>query len=250
MPEMNLDRLVWLDLETTGLDPMLGHILEVGLIVTDRNLDRVFSFSQVFRPELDIYSDDYQMRALEMHHASGLLAACNADGMRGNYDLDAIIHDEIVESGGVGSPLCGASVHFDRDVACAGTRRASSAPTPLPELRRLDAEDPRRAPRRRAAAEARGAPRDPGPRGRHRAREARIAMDHRSRGAAVIGDLGWPDRGHRVDYPTRTHRWTHPLALSNVARRSRPLDPVLEGEAAAAAIREYKARRRRAGLRP
>ncbi|MBW1978889.1 MAG: oligoribonuclease, partial [Deltaproteobacteria bacterium] len=33
------DKLIWVDLEMTGLDPEKGHILEIASIVTDSDLE-------------------------------------------------------------------------------------------------------------------------------------------------------------------------------------------------------------------
>ena len=67
--------LVWIDLETTGLDPRSDRILEVGLAATDDNLDPI--------PGIDpyqtvIYQEDFDVRkydaaVIEMHANSGLL---------------------------------------------------------------------------------------------------------------------------------------------------------------------------------
>ena len=39
MPTPNEENLIWIDLEMTGLDPSTDSILEIGTIVTDRNLE-------------------------------------------------------------------------------------------------------------------------------------------------------------------------------------------------------------------
>lgn len=66
--------LCWLDLETTGLDPTEGEILEVGIILTDLELNEIGRRSKVIKHEReDIIGmmDDY---VLSMHLGSGLLA--------------------------------------------------------------------------------------------------------------------------------------------------------------------------------
>jgi oligoribonuclease (3'-5' exoribonuclease) len=66
--------LVWVDLETTGLDEKVGTILELGLTVTDEDLVTKGSASWV------MYLDDEHLTRcdpfiLDMHGRNGLLAA-------------------------------------------------------------------------------------------------------------------------------------------------------------------------------
>jgi oligoribonuclease len=66
-------KLVWLDLETTGLDPDKGVILEIGVIVTDLTLKEFARKSWVLpyvREDILTMMDDY---VLKMHLKSGLL---------------------------------------------------------------------------------------------------------------------------------------------------------------------------------
>ena len=66
-------RLVWLDLETTGLDPSEGVILEIAAVVTDRNLFEFASVEHVcgHRKELILPMMDEYVQL--MHYDSGLL---------------------------------------------------------------------------------------------------------------------------------------------------------------------------------
>lgn len=67
------DALVWLDLETTGLCPYDGAVLEAGVIVTDMELNEVARKAWTFQYDRDDVlpmMDDY---VLNMHLSSGLL---------------------------------------------------------------------------------------------------------------------------------------------------------------------------------
>lgn len=70
--------LIWVDLETTGLDPRQNTVLEVGCIATDDNLEeisRYHSFVQPIWDALDPSSWDEVVQ--EMHDKSGLLDKIN-----------------------------------------------------------------------------------------------------------------------------------------------------------------------------
>ena len=67
------DRLVWIDLEMTGLDPTACHILEIATVVTDPKLEVVAE-----GPDLVIHQDEEAMKTLsdwsrEHFTASGLI---------------------------------------------------------------------------------------------------------------------------------------------------------------------------------
>lgn len=70
---VTLPKLLWLDLETTGLS-LNDHCLEVGMVATDSKLDVLgaTSFVLYFAGEANLL-DPY---VLEMHTKNGLLAQC------------------------------------------------------------------------------------------------------------------------------------------------------------------------------
>lgn len=66
--------LLWVDLETTGLDPDLDCIIEVGSILTDVSLNPISTFQSVVRP--DAFALHRMMEndiVLTMHNESGLI---------------------------------------------------------------------------------------------------------------------------------------------------------------------------------
>ena len=66
------DRLLWVDLETTGLVPEEGRILEVGMIVTDPHLAIMRSYSSMVYPAVD-FEENLPPVVWEMHTNSGLI---------------------------------------------------------------------------------------------------------------------------------------------------------------------------------
>lgn len=132
------DRIAIVDIETTGLDPYTGHILEVACIVTDwQSLDELHVFDrlvwpgQLHRREAALFADsavdvvgglplDDDVRA--MHEASGLLDAFRAARpLRGTADdprrTVAQTETELVDllaREAPGAAWGGSGVHFDR----------------------------------------------------------------------------------------------------------------------------------------
>lgn len=112
MSEMNKEKMVWIDLETTGLDPEMNRILEVACIITDNDLDTLFSGQwgvQRTAQELESMSEWCRTQ----HTKSGLVQAC-LDSNIALYQVDRELAEIIEEHGAVNAPLCGSSAHFDR----------------------------------------------------------------------------------------------------------------------------------------
>lgn len=107
-------RLIWLDLEMTGLDPDRDSILEIAIIITDSNL-RELAVGPVYaihHPEVVLNAMDAWNT--EHHSASGLWGRVTASktGMRAaeQGSLEFLAH--WTEPGY--SPLCGNSICQDR----------------------------------------------------------------------------------------------------------------------------------------
>lgn len=109
-----IDRLFWVDLETTGLNPSADRILEVAVLVTNRDLDVIDeSHFVVYQPpEVLALMNEY---VTQMHGSSGLTAECERSQVTESHVDDVLVQmvddhyaaiDKVV--------LAGSSVHFDK----------------------------------------------------------------------------------------------------------------------------------------
>ena len=110
----NDKRLVWIDMEMTGLRPERDRILEVACIVTDWRLEIVAE-----GPVLAVHQPDAVLEAMDewntSHHtASGLVERVRKSGI-GEAEAEGIMLDFlkglVAEKS---SPLCGNSIGQDR----------------------------------------------------------------------------------------------------------------------------------------
>lgn len=107
-------RIVWLDLETTGLDPLRDDLLEVGVIITDgllREIDRA-EWTLKATPEKIATMPPV---VIAMHAESGLTARCLASPLEA-YEIDVALYAFLAKNGVTNkSFLAGNSVgDFDR----------------------------------------------------------------------------------------------------------------------------------------
>lgn len=108
-------RLMWLDLETTSLDPMRGKILEVAAAVAD--LKTPFELGPFYKRVLPLASWEHALMdtyVREMHTKNGLLAAC-AESFGRLQDVERDLIDLLPDvTDRENTPtLAGSSVHFD-----------------------------------------------------------------------------------------------------------------------------------------
>lgn len=108
-----LDRLVWVDIETTGLDPQYDVILEIAVVVTDGDLNELAAKSWVVSRAG--YEERQNARPIiqAMHDANGLWDACESSGVL--LDIVEIEATAFIrEYSPVPGPICGSSPHFDK----------------------------------------------------------------------------------------------------------------------------------------
>ncbi len=115
MTDARTDRLVWIDLEMTGLDPATDQIVEIAAIVTDAELHELDEgISIVVRPPDLSILDGMEDIVVTMHTQSGLL-----EDIPGGVALaeagDAVlayVQGHVAEARR--APLAGSSVYVDR----------------------------------------------------------------------------------------------------------------------------------------
>ena len=107
--------LVWVDLETTGLDPSTDQILEVGMIITTTDLDELGRWSWVceYPPWLWPWME---ADVMAMHQRSGLLGECaHPSATTPGAALHAalgVLNDLVPDSSQ--RIMAGSGLHFDR----------------------------------------------------------------------------------------------------------------------------------------
>ncbi len=113
-PDPRKQRLIWIDLEMTGLDPLADSVIEIATLVTDRELNVLAE-----GPELAIAHPESRLEAMDdwnrsHHRRSGLWqrvvesTVTMADAERQTLDF----LDAWVAAGS--SPICGNSICQDR----------------------------------------------------------------------------------------------------------------------------------------
>jgi len=106
--------LVWVDLETTGIDDRSCDILEIAVIVTDRNLE-----TAIEGPDLVVHQSNAVLRGMEpwcveQHGASGLTEASRRSVVSladAEEQVLAFVREHCLRGR---APLCGNSIGFDR----------------------------------------------------------------------------------------------------------------------------------------
>lgn len=106
--------LIWLDMEMTGLNPDTDKVLEIAMIVTDKDLNVLAEGPVIAVHQPDAVLDGMDEWCTRTHTASGLVARVKASA----YDLAAAqaeclaFMQQWVPQGT--SPMCGNSIGQDR----------------------------------------------------------------------------------------------------------------------------------------
>ena len=108
------DRLVWIDLEMTGLDPDNDVILEIAALVTDSELEPVGEGIDLVVSQPVEKLDAMVPVVLEMHASSGLTEAVKTSTLS-LADAETQVLEWLAPLAAAGrAPLCGNSIATDR----------------------------------------------------------------------------------------------------------------------------------------
>lgn len=113
-PGTSDDRLVWIDMEMTGLDPDRDRIIEVALVVTDANLAIVAE-----APVYAVHQSDDVLAGMDAWNTSTHGRSGLTERVRASAHTEAAVETALLEFLGkyVGrgkSPMCGNSICQDR----------------------------------------------------------------------------------------------------------------------------------------
>jgi len=117
MPESSDERakrLIWIDLEMTGLDPQGDRIIEIATIVTDSELNQLAEGPVLAVHQPDSVLDQMDEWCTQTHGASGLTQRVRESTLtERDAELETLAFlKEYVEAGV--SPICGNSICQDR----------------------------------------------------------------------------------------------------------------------------------------
>ena len=109
------DSYVWVDIETTGLNVKKDKILEVGIIITDREYAEKARTSMVIKHPASVLAQ-MDPWAIDTHTRNGLITESKSARYPVNI-ADAVLTEWLKEMvGNLAKPyMCGTSVHFDRE---------------------------------------------------------------------------------------------------------------------------------------
>ncbi len=122
-----MNRLLFLDCETTGLDPADSELLEVGMVVVEVPTFEIKAethFVRHFDLKPALTKDHFKTRGggeifihrkvVDMHKTNGLWEACKRSQLDDYQKMDALVRAFVLEQGCDGSVLAGANPDFDR----------------------------------------------------------------------------------------------------------------------------------------
>ncbi len=106
-------RLLWIDLELTGLDSATDVILEVAAEVTDFNFNSLASYHAIiFQPEEKLTTMNEW--CVEHHTKNGLIESCRTKGRREQDVVKELVTFINTQFKGEPAVLAGNSIHNDR----------------------------------------------------------------------------------------------------------------------------------------
>jgi oligoribonuclease len=111
---MNKELLLWIDLETTGLDPEKCEILELAVILSDFSTKNLY-FQYEFQIHYDLNNLKLDNWCKIQHEKSGLLSKVEKSKLSLNWVEDFILNElSIIINNETKIYISGNSVHFDK----------------------------------------------------------------------------------------------------------------------------------------
>lgn len=112
------ERLVWIDLEMTGLEVEKDHIIEIATLITDNELNIVAEGPSYAIHQPDEVMSQMNSWCVKQHGASGLTQRVKESQISlRQAELDTLVFLKSHLEAGT-SPMCGNSVHQDRRFLC------------------------------------------------------------------------------------------------------------------------------------
>jgi oligoribonuclease len=109
--------LAWLDLETTGLRAREDAILELGVVITNFDLDVIAELSYVVNPTIGVVIHEIDPFVFNMHSKSGLWDECfGSERVYLPVATEGLV-EFMDRYDATGSPMCGNTINFDRAFA-------------------------------------------------------------------------------------------------------------------------------------
>jgi len=107
--------LAFVDVETTGLDPVTDRLLEVGIVIVSLPEFRILEEAEVqMRFDRSRYMGYIHPKVVDMHIENGLWDACEASPYDDLQKMDADLCSFLLANNCQGSQLAGANPSFDR----------------------------------------------------------------------------------------------------------------------------------------
>jgi oligoribonuclease len=116
--------LCWIDLETTGLNPVHDRILQAAIVITDTELQRVADPFEIIIHRGPATLNLMNAHVREMHTQTGLLARVESSRVRAEAAYsDMFSYVKGYTQNALQIILAGSSVHFDRKFLAAWVPR-------------------------------------------------------------------------------------------------------------------------------
>jgi oligoribonuclease len=117
-PGRTSHKILWIDLETTGLQPTQDYILEIACIITDRHLHPLATFSRVLHYDSVLLQRCMDNWATTTHTRSGLLKEVQESKHTLSKVREDFAHFLDEHRNGLKLMCAGSSVNFDVQFLC------------------------------------------------------------------------------------------------------------------------------------